>query len=266
MSKATTIDGPSPIPWPIPHIQMGFGALPEAGSSAHLSILRQWLSHCDSQHTCCKSLETSHMPTRLIEVGAENDPMVRLYETRPDDSVKYVALSHAWGAGPHFCTTLANIESQRRYMPLDILPMTYQDAITVTRRLDIRYLWIDAICIIQGDGGDFDMEAKRMEDVFSQAYLVLAASSATSQQDGFLKPRKAPKSIQLKAPSNEAAIHIRRFIDDFDRYALQSPLHKMAWKLKERAFARRTIYFTSVQTFWECGSGVRCETMTKMNK
>ena len=31
------------------------------------------------------------------------------------------------------------------------LPRLIQDAVTVTRRLDVKYLWIDAFCIVQGD-------------------------------------------------------------------------------------------------------------------
>jgi hypothetical protein len=43
-------------------------------------------------------------------------------------------------------------------------------------------------------------------------------------------------------------------------------LNKRGWVLQERALARRTIYFTARQTYWECGCGVRCETLTRLHK
>jgi hypothetical protein len=104
-----------------------------------------------------------------------------------------------------------------------------------------------------------------MEDVFSQAYCVLAASSARGQDDGFLNPRRRRNHVQLKG-SSKSSIYISEFIDDFDYFVLQSRLNQRGWVLQERVLARRTIYFTSEQSFWECGSGVRCETLTKMNK
>lgn len=232
-----------------------------------MRILQHWLSECDTQHTCCSSPGNVHLPTRLIDIGSGTESMVRLFETKPGDSLTYIALSHPSGQPPLFYTTLDNIAQYMEYIPFETLPTTYQDAITVTRGLGIRYLWIDSICIMEYYPEDFFSEAKRMEDVFSQAYCVLAACSESGQQDGFLKRREEPgPPIHFNEPSCEAVIRITSFIDDFERYVLQSPLQQRAWTLQERALARRTIYFTSVQMFWECGTGVLCETMTKMNK
>lgn len=36
-------------------------------------------------------------------------------------------------------------------MPITELPQTFHDAIEVCRALNIRYLWIDSLCIIQND-------------------------------------------------------------------------------------------------------------------
>lgn len=192
-------------------------------------------------------------------------PTIKLYETQRGDDMKYIALSHPWGKPPHFCTFPDNVEAFKDNIEFGDLPATFRDAVTVTRELGVRFLWIDSICIIQGPHGDFSQQAKRMEDVFSQAHCIIAASSATGQQDGFLNPRRRRNFIQLER-NNKPAVYVSEFIDDFDRYVLKSPLNQRGWVLQERALARRTIYFTSEQTFWECGSGVQCETMTKMNK
>lgn len=245
-------------------LQIGFPQLPVAGSGAYFELLRQWMRDCDTTHTNCESPNIFSFPTRLIDVGTSSSPVLRLYETQQGDRMNYFALSHPWGKKPHFCTFPGNIDQFKKSINFDDLPTTFQHAVTVTRELQLRYLWIDSICIIQGPEGDFNEEAKRMEDIFSQAYCVLAASSAFGQSDGFIKPRKPRKCLPFQQDGQN--IYVCEFIDDFNQHVLNSPLSQRGWVLQERVLARRTIYFTDTQTYWECGGGVRCETMMKMQK
>lgn len=66
----------------------------------------------------------------------------------------------------------------RAYIPWDKLPSTFQDAITVTRRLGIAYIWIDSLCIVQDDAQDWEREAAKMALIFESAYLTIAATAA----------------------------------------------------------------------------------------
>ncbi|KAF3041971.1 hypothetical protein E8E12_009261 [Didymella heteroderae] len=133
-----------------------------------------------------------------------------------------------------------------------------------TRALGIRYLWIDSICIIQGKDGDFSDEAKNMEKVFSGAHCVLAASRATNQHDGFLGRRTSRRYITFKRPK-EQPYYICEPIDHFSRDVIEGSLNQRGWVLQERALARRTIYFAENQTYFECGNGIRCETLASMH-
>lgn len=181
--------------------------------------------------------------------------------------MNYFALSHPWGKSPPepFCTYPSNVEQYKQKIDFSILPATFQHAVTITRALGLHYLWIDSICIIQGPDGDFNQEAKRMEDVFSKAYCVLAASSATGQHDGFLKPRDRRDYLTIER-EGLPPFYVCDTIDDFNQHVLEGHLNKRGWVLQERVLAHRTIYFTNKQTYWECGEGVRCETLTKMHK
>jgi hypothetical protein len=142
----------------------------------------------------------------------------------------------------------------------------FQHAVVATRELGLEYLWIDSLCIIQGPDGDFDAEAKRMEDVFSSAFCVIAASSAHGQNDGFLDRQVRHPGCLTFEQRGMPPIYVSRFIDDFSTDVLQAPLSQRGWVLQERVLARRTFYFTERQTYWECGRGVRCETLTRMDK
>ncbi|KAI5464982.1 heterokaryon incompatibility protein-domain-containing protein [Mariannaea sp. PMI_226] len=258
-------------------IQLGFPLLPEIKSPEYYNVLRQWLQDCDT-HPGCRldniMTESRTVPTRLIDVETTNSAKVYLTETKrweesQKSDLRYIALSHPWGNPQHhrhFSTTRKNITHRLGDGILfDDLPDTFKDAVAVTRQLGVRYLWIDSLCIIQGDDGDFKYEAEFMESVFSFAYCVIAASRATGTSDGFLKQRPDRKFVQFPMPSGGGGdLYFCEAIDDFQGDVIDGALNKRGWVLQERALARRTIYFTDKQTYWECGDGIRCETLTKM--
>ena len=221
----------------------------------------------------------SGLPTRLIDVDTTDSPTIRLLETKPDDedgrtAFRYIALSHRWGrptpSKPAFCTTMHNRTAHMSGIEMGTLPPTFRDAVIVTRALGVRYLWIDSICIIQGEGGDFGSESKRMEAVFSGAYCVIASTCAEGQWDGFLGRTRPPRNYVEYPPTRGlnggSPFYVCQYIDDFNGEVLEADMNKRGWVLQERALARRTIYFADRQSYFECGGGVRCETLTKMSK
>lgn len=248
-------------------LQVGLPLLCEVGGPFYFKILRAWLRDCDDNHEECKRPQLSHiiLPTRLIDVWPRSSAYVRLHESEEIERLEYLALSHPWGVPPHFCTSTENLEQHKKGILFEQLPKTFRDAVTVTRKLGFRYLWIDSLCIVQGPNGDFDVEGKRMEAIFSNANCVLAASSAKGQRDGLFRcnTRRSPVSIVQPRGST---INVCEFMDNFGEQVLGSFLSQRGWAFQERVLARRTIYFTDKQCYWECGSGVRCESMAKMQK
>jgi hypothetical protein len=250
-------------------IQIGLPKLPRAGSPTHFEIVRQWLQLCDdkNQHPICNAADHQPkcLPTRLIDVGRGGEEYVRLWEPGPKDTGEYIALSHPWGHAPHFVTSVINLAQHKEGIKVADLPSTFRDAIITTRALNKRYLWVDSICVIQGPGGDFAFEAKKMETVFSSAYCVIAASRAHSQIDGFLQDPREREYVTIRKGA-DPPFYICENIDNFDLHVVNGHLNKRGWVLQEHALARRTVFFTKHQTYWECGDGVRCETLTKMSK
>lgn len=195
---------------------------------------------------------------------------------------KYLALSHRWGshakdgeadplAGKIISTYLRNKDELVRGIDESHLPPMYLDAITVTRALEVDYIWIDSLCIIQRDwddpldtGEDWKKESEKMEQVYRSAYVTIAASCAPSPDKHFLKTRPERQCVTIN--KDNAFYYLCDTIDDFRGDVEQGELNKRAWVLQERALSRRTIYFTEKQTYWECGEGVRCETLTKTRK
>jgi hypothetical protein len=66
-------------------------------------------------------------------------------------SVKYTTLSHSWGHAR--ILTLTHETASQLYDGIDenLLALSFRDAINITRKLGIRYIWIDSLCIYQND-------------------------------------------------------------------------------------------------------------------
>lgn len=253
-------------------IRLGLPALPATGSHMHFKLLREWIRACDVTHKCHTRVD-KFLPTRVLDVGhTQNPESIRLCSVGQCQGIRtldtYIALSHRWGDPEQhrqFRTTRSNISSFQESIDYDQLPRTFQDAILVTRKLGIRYLWIDSLCIIQDDADDWEKESKRMEGVFSAAYCTIAATCASGSADGFLKNRPA-RDYVTKRTNQHPDIYICPAIDNFQVDVEDSELNQRGWVLQERVLSRRTIYYTQQQCYWECGEGIRCETLKKTQK
>ena len=231
-------------------------------------LLRKWLQDCDEKHPQCRRQpgKENFWPKRVIHVGDPNKLTLVEKQLQGED---YLVLSHCWGLPKdkgkakeeknRFCTTSDNYEVRKRGFDYDELPKTFQDAVQVTRALQKQYLWIDALCIIQGPDGDWDSEAKTMADIFACAYCTIAASSARGWGDGFLKLPSDPPNIGVQGRPSTPTCKC-----DFNKDVDEGSLMKRAWVLQERVLSRRIIHFTAAHTYCECGDGVLCERLTKL--
>jgi hypothetical protein len=157
------------------------------------------------------------------------------------------------------------LKAAMKGIPVVELPKTFRDAITTTINLGIDYIWIDALCVVADDAQDFAKEMARVHEIFSGAYFVIAASRAAAQDDGFLKRHLQRDFVTFLDDSNDP-FYVYEAIDDFDQDVLAGPMHQREWTFEERAFARRTIFFGENQMYFECGGGIRCETLSLMHK
>lgn len=166
------------------------GRLRELNSDSDIAAkrLEGWLKDCELNHPFCgrPQLETD-LPTRVIDVFASNRG-VSLIETRGQRG-RYVTLSHCWGTSSRLMATKESIEDLKQGIAVSFLPKTFQDAIKITRRLGIKYLWIDCLCIIQDDADDWEREAAAMSQVYRNSYLTISAAASKDSYTGCFPKR-----------------------------------------------------------------------------
>ncbi|KAF2181482.1 HET-domain-containing protein [Zopfia rhizophila CBS 207.26] len=249
-------------------VQVGLPLVLEAGAGPCYSLLREWIRDCNDSHIDhgYDSAKDSELPTRVLDVGdSEDEKRLFLYDTKGKPG-KYIALSHCWGGATPLRTEKETIEAHRQAIEFHNLPKTFQDAVTVSRKLGVRFLWIDSFCIIQDDKEDWQRESKCMGKVFASAYCTITATSAKNSTEGFL-PRPVKEFVKLvdNSTGTPFSVYACEVGGNFDHDVENRELNKRGWVLQERALSPRTIHFTATHT-WECGSVIRCDNLTQIAK
>jgi hypothetical protein len=153
-------------------------------------------------------------------------------------------------------TTRSNLQQRLSGIAFDSMPKTCQDAVEVARNISVRYLWIDGLCIIQGDAEDWTRESKRMGSIYQMACLVIAASGAVSPKNGcFLSTPRDLGSVDLPFYSStgqrDGCFHACGL--SWEKYQpVFGPLSSRGWALQESYLARRCLSFMPGGPSWTC--------------
>ncbi|KAK4163094.1 hypothetical protein QBC43DRAFT_213770 [Cladorrhinum sp. PSN259] len=239
-------------------------------SDASLKWAVDQLQNCKDNHTTCNYSPTS-FPTRLLDISNNR---IRLDESFTNNygAPPYIALSHCWGRLPFLRTLSTNFDAHKTEIPMSSLPPTFRNAINLTRRLSINYLWIDSLCIIQDDPSDWQKEASIMASIYEGATLVISASHSDSAYGGLYTsfPSTHRSYIVPDVPSPfEGLISVRRPLTHPFRTlspyhpsqgkASSLPAFTRGWILQERLLSRRILHFTAQELTWECLGESQCQ-------
>ncbi|KAK0713392.1 heterokaryon incompatibility protein-domain-containing protein [Lasiosphaeria miniovina] len=246
-------------------------------------LIQQWLRDCLAHHTACNNSPENRdhwRPTRLLEIGDVDGEggvsSCRLVDGRDAarDSRGYVTLSHRWGTTNLLTLTADNLVCFRTGLPLESLSRAFLEGMLVARRLGIRHIWIDSLCIVQsGDGGrDWLHESAQMHLVYRSAFCNIMADSATASHDGLFFDRdlrlfdrlSVDLAVVETSPSPSGSLLVRKRFASVEQglwgnHVSRSPLNRRGWVLQERLLSRRNLHFCAREVFWECRELACCE-------
>lgn len=209
----------------------GIALLPDVRSEAYFGLLRQWLKYCEDLYDDAL-LQCEMLPARVLDVGDPSEPRrFRIYESSLTKG-RYIALSHRWSDASNKCkTTNENLSDRTGDLDIKKLSNTFQDAITVTRRLGVQFLWIDSLCIIQDDEDDWYQQAKIMEFIYAKAYCTIAVSG--KDQDGVLY--RSPAHF-LRLGESAPYASLSKSGSDFKRDVEEAELSQRGWILQSEPY------------------------------
>ncbi|KAH8596164.1 heterokaryon incompatibility protein-domain-containing protein, partial [Bisporella sp. PMI_857] len=149
--------------------------------------------------SCHPLRKTSFMPTRLLDVGygssLECPRLVITQDLIPPignqtEVVKYAALSYCWGStvegNSQLKTEKSSLEARLAGIPIEIMSQPVKDAVRIARALSLRYIWVDALCIVQDDHDDWDKESVNMGLIYGHAYVTFCLLGSSFGQEGYL--------------------------------------------------------------------------------
>lgn len=188
-------------------------------------------------------------------------------------------MSHRWQPKlmdqKKLCTS--NLRDYQTYVPIEELPKHYADAVEVTWKLGLRYLWIDFLvsftpttfhsrdnadvvqCMVQ-DSEDLGQEIGRMTQIYQNAYCNLSATSADQGTEGLFFNRDYSRLPHIfRSSDNEFHCIAPEKSIKFLKVLDSEPLYRRGWVCQERLLARRNISFAEDLIFIECQSSIDCE-------
>jgi hypothetical protein len=214
-----------------------------------VQIVQYLLRQCETNHTHSKCLPTSRwMPKRVLEINGHD---LRLVTTSKMETKQYATMSYCWGTdSKEHQLTKDNFTEYEKHISLRKMPTTIRDALYLVRLLNIRYVWIDAMCIVQDDNEDWVLESQKMHRTYSCARICISALQSRGSDAGLFAQREQPEETaydtQLRLQGTT------KFSSAFKSF----PLNQRAWTLQERLLSTRLFHIAAPDFWFECGEGI----------
>lgn len=199
-------------------------------------LLQQWLESSEREGNF---IEGTHPVRNLMVIDCESGKIIKA------PSAKYVALSYVWGQEKPKEEELEEIDGclylKRR------LENTIEDALTVTRQLNLRYLWVDRYCIPQDD---FKYQISKMHEIYGGAHVTIIAAAGNGPQHGLpgvnQTRRTRPPPVTIGSRTLLATFPSPKLLVE------ESKWHSRGWTFQEGLLSRRRLVFTDHQVFFHC--------------
>jgi hypothetical protein len=236
----------------------GTGIQSFTASGNHFRTVQGWMDECQLSHTKCRAQEPNFKPTRLLEISSKDngdETTVRLVPGR-ESSGDYATLSYCWGKS-NYTTTTDNLQRHIEDVPIATLPQTMQDAIMCTARLGLRYLWVDALCIVQDPESEMALEISLMSRIYRNANVTIAAALAADSDQGFLHDREFASAVpgetvpRLPFRCSTSAIGSVGLLK-LTPTRFRDPVTTRGWTFQEQMLSPRLLIYGTLGVYWQC--------------
>jgi hypothetical protein len=226
----------------------------------HHTLLK-YVKDCEKTHPRCKARIQEAKSQAAIEIYLIDVKNNRIVKGRSD--LVYVALSYVWGGTEIFKSTMNNVEILMQHNGLlkyeQNIPQLIKDAIQFTKNIGIRYIWIDALCIVQDDVSSKHQQIRQMDIIYSHATLTLvtihAVNTLSSIHGVRTGTRSQPRAIELvdgvklvTVPNSE--------LTDFTKISVHT---SRGWTFQEQVLSTRCLHLGEKQAFFQCLTTIQSE-------
>lgn len=245
-------------------------------TSTNTGNIRDWLATCDENHTHQALTENVQKMIRTPLEGLKSKGLFRMIDVETKavveikDSPRYLALSYCWGKAMGVWMEKAEKRVKANGAKSDLnltsslipdLPQTITDAMSVTKQLGLRYLWVDAVCIDQWDIASKLEVINHMQEIYRGAYATIIAAAGADAGAGIctLDANFRRADIPTTFLFDSATISILPSVHGLATILSQSTWDSRAWTQQEYLLSTRSILFTSDEVFFSCPKGIHRE-------
>lgn len=224
-------------------------------SGIDFQLARRWVTRCLENHSTC------HHEYRSQRNPSENFFLVdtkRLCICRAPPDAPYVALSYCWGLSTSK-ESLQHLEENSDFLQTqgslasNTVPRTIQDAIVFVQKLQLQYLWVDILCIIQDNPRIKSQQIAAMDAIYNSATLTIIAASGVAADSGIPGVQAGTRPTTGQKTLRVGEITLLTVLDwSKDGDIAESPWASRAWTLQEHFLSRRKIFVTEKQIYWQC--------------
>ena len=229
---------------------------------ASRDLVHQWLERCKHEHRgVCSDTPTASTghdsaPEYVIDVQEMRIHHVGL------EKLDYLALSYVWGSVP----TLQLLKGNRLELVkpgslsdrFDELPAVVRDAVSFTKDIDYKFLWVDTLCICQDDAETKERQIAGMNTVYDRATMTLVALEGHDASYGLsgVRPYETPRFQHVE---NAHQLRMMTLMPNISESLERSVWRTRAWTFQEEQFSRRILFFTKYQMYFRCQISTYCE-------
>lgn len=215
-----------------------------------VSLAKSWLERCTRHHRACRCPISTRlqMPrTKLIDCMARKLITVGAW---PLHRPRYAALSYRWGVTPEPKIDQDREGRNESKDSLSNLPLTIEDAISVTKGLGLRYLWVDQYCIDQNNSKEKQAQIQKMDRIYQCAEVTIMATAGDDCHYGL--PGVSERAGQVIDPF---------MLDDALTFGIcpaagahwqNGAWHRRGWTFQETHLSRRRLVFSDTLAHFEC--------------
>lgn len=245
--------------------------------------LRSWLRICAEQHgaACRHKVRNVQVDTHQGYLPSSTTKLIRFVDTKHNaivslkeviiQSLEYAALSYVWGSKQKLTLTHNNDAKLSKFESLveDMPSTTIVDAMKLCRRLSVRYLWVDALCILQDDNNDKAVQLQAMSHIYQCASFTIVAASGMDAGAGLPGLRPGTRFFEQEevlvtpATDSEPALSLMTTANPKLKasvhYLEETRWNTRGWTFQERYLSNRCLIFTEEQVYFSCNEVVFCE-------
>jgi hypothetical protein len=220
-------------------------------------LLCEWKSFCLQSHgsTCDNPLEIDPVEPQFL-IDTMNNCLVP-----GKGRSTYLTLSYRWGQSGELKALKRNIDQLQKPQVLsdpefkNQIPPLVQSAIIVTQRLEERYLWVDALCIVQDDDVSKGAEISRMAEIYASSIITLVATEGSGDEPllglrGSSPPRGLDQRV-LPFAAGERLVETRETLGA-STLPFGATYFTRGWTFQEYFLSKRRLVFRDRSAHWEC--------------